>query len=159
MQKLGDWVRAQREQRDWRQQDLAEAIQGSVRSVQNLENGESRPQRKSLAALADVFGVSFEYVLAMSRGKEVPVNPIRLPPADEIALRVPRETASKIKALSGRLGAEKWLVGLVDWMEDQDPAVQMLVNKSVERRLDRPDVRFIDPIPRRHVLDTQKERP
>ncbi len=52
-----------RENRHWKQREVADAIQVNLRTYQGYEGGRSEPKYETLVALADLFGVSLDYLL------------------------------------------------------------------------------------------------
>jgi len=63
LSELGRRIRAQREKRGLRQQDIASALQLSPQAVSKWERGENAPDVVILAPLARLLGVSTDYLL------------------------------------------------------------------------------------------------
>lgn len=62
-QVLADWVRSEREKRNWSQSDLADRM-GKVRAVVNkIENGGTDPTLETLALLAKALNYSLPFIL------------------------------------------------------------------------------------------------
>lgn len=63
---FGEWVRKERNNRDWSQADLARAS-GLYRSlINNIENGVSESAPKTLSALARAFGYEPQYLFELA---------------------------------------------------------------------------------------------
>ncbi len=56
LESLGTRLRQERESRGWTQKELAEKINGSVRSLRRWENDKATPRQEMLDPLAGVFG-------------------------------------------------------------------------------------------------------
>lgn len=70
MMHLSENIRAQRLQRGWTQQQLAEAMEVSIGAVSKWESGQSRPELETLMRLAALFDVSTDVLLGFQRGME-----------------------------------------------------------------------------------------
>ena len=67
-----------RKERKMLQRQVAEAINCSQAVYSRYENGEREPSKEILAALADLYGVSVDYLLGREESpKEVPWEPIK----------------------------------------------------------------------------------
>lgn len=66
-------VRALRKERDWSQEDVAERIGVNKMTISGYETGKRRPSFETLDALAQVFDVSFDYLLGntLERGRYI----------------------------------------------------------------------------------------
>jgi transcriptional regulator with XRE-family HTH domain len=71
---FGTQLRTAREQAGLSQQELADKAGISVDSVQNWEQGRTRPRLPALGKLAQALGVSLD-VLVMAEGKAEPTRP------------------------------------------------------------------------------------
>ena len=70
-----------RKERKMLQRQVAEAINCSQAVYSRYENGEREPSKEILAALADLYGVSVDYLLGREESpKEVPWEPIKEKP-------------------------------------------------------------------------------
>lgn len=65
LDKLGSRIRAKREKRGLKQQDLANALQVSHQAVSKWERGENAPDITILGELARILGVTTDYLLAV----------------------------------------------------------------------------------------------
>ncbi len=52
-----------RENRKWKQREVAEAVCVNLRTYQGYEGGRSEPKFEALIALADLFDVTLDYLL------------------------------------------------------------------------------------------------
>ena len=68
--KLEERLKTLRKEQKFRQSDVAERLGISVRTYQYYESGGHRPDYETLFALADVFGVSTDYLLGRSDSRE-----------------------------------------------------------------------------------------
>lgn len=66
---LGDTIRRLRRQRDWTQRQLAERVGVDYKNISNYEVGRLIPSKKTLARLADTFGLEIRELVA-SESKE-----------------------------------------------------------------------------------------
>lgn len=64
---IGPKIKDQREQREWSQQVLAEKLRVSRQTISKWELGKSYPDLESLVMLAQLFGVSADYLLGMTQ--------------------------------------------------------------------------------------------
>jgi len=64
---IGPKIKEQREQREWSQQVLAEKLRVSRQTISKWELGKSYPDLESLVMLAQLFGVSADYLLGMTQ--------------------------------------------------------------------------------------------
>lgn len=63
MTTFGNRLSELRKQKKLKQKDVAEHFGIAVRSYQNYEGGQRRPDYETLVALADYFGVTTDYLL------------------------------------------------------------------------------------------------
>lgn len=70
---LGDRIRRLREQRRWSQQQLADALRVSTKTVSNWERGRNDP-RNSLGAIEQLFGVDLSAEPAVAEPVEAAVR-------------------------------------------------------------------------------------
>ena len=70
LKKLGGKIRAQREKRGLKQQDLANALGISPQAVSKWERGENAPDVSVFRPLARLLGVSVDYLLSVNEEKE-----------------------------------------------------------------------------------------
>jgi len=66
MIKFSERVRELRQEKGVKQREMADVLQIKLRSYQNYEGGERRPDYEGLVALADYFGVTTDYLLGRS---------------------------------------------------------------------------------------------
>ena len=59
-----------RENRKWKQREVAEAVCVNLRTYQGYEYGESYPEVAKLLAIADFFDVSLDYLMGRSDVRE-----------------------------------------------------------------------------------------
>lgn len=112
-QLLADWVRAERETRNWSQTDLAERM-GKVRAVVNkIESASNDPTLDTLAALSKAFGYPVNTVLDVI-GYEVNVK------GDDVWVDQMNYKLSLIPSASRKV-AEKMLDALI---EEPQPAAK-----------------------------------
>ena len=52
-----------RENRKWKQREVADAVHVNLRTYQGYEGGRSEPKFETLIALADLFDVTLDYLL------------------------------------------------------------------------------------------------
>jgi len=64
---IGPKIKELREQREWSQQVLAEKLRVSRQTISKWELGKSYPDLESLVMLAQLFGVSADYLLGMTQ--------------------------------------------------------------------------------------------
>ncbi|WP_298025140.1 helix-turn-helix domain-containing protein [uncultured Dysosmobacter sp.] len=66
MIKFSERVRELRQEKGMKQREMADVLQIKLRSYQNYEGGERRPDYEGLVALADYFDVTTDYLLGRS---------------------------------------------------------------------------------------------
>ena len=66
MIKFSERVRELRQEKGMKQREMADVLQIKLRSYQNYEGGERRPDYEGLDALADYFDVTTDYLLGRS---------------------------------------------------------------------------------------------
>lgn len=60
---IGDKIRQLRKGKEWNQKDLAELLQTSRPTISNWETGRTSPDHEALRQMANLFGVSVDYIL------------------------------------------------------------------------------------------------
>lgn len=80
MATTGDRIREIREQRQWTQDQLAEATGISKGFLSDVENSKAKVGSEYLLKIADVFGVSADYLLRGERKELKQREPITIPP-------------------------------------------------------------------------------
>ena len=66
MIKFSERLRELRQEKGMKQREMADILQIKLRSYQNYEGGERRPDYEGLVTLADYFDVSTDYLLGRS---------------------------------------------------------------------------------------------
>lgn len=115
---LADKVKALRNEQGWSQTELGERIAADPAQISRYENGRITPSADAVARLAEVFGVSCDYLLV----EDAPRRPFRSPedalgdhlaevaelaPADrELVVRFIEAlvTKTRLKVLAGGVG-------------------------------------------------------
>ena len=60
---IGDRIRTARLRRDWNQSDLARALHKPRQHISLIEQGKQQPRAELLIEIADVLGVTTDYLL------------------------------------------------------------------------------------------------
>jgi transcriptional regulator with XRE-family HTH domain len=68
---LGDKIKRLRQDKNWSQDQLAQKIEVSRRFIGAYETGKSMPSAATLQKLAEVFGVSVDYLLSDEQTKNL----------------------------------------------------------------------------------------
>lgn len=63
---LGSRIKTLRTERGWIQKDLAERLNVSKQVISAYENGQRRPDLDTLQRMAEIFGVTSDYLLGQS---------------------------------------------------------------------------------------------
>ncbi len=63
MIKFSERIRELRQEKGMKQREMANVLGVKLRSYQNYEGGDRRPDYEGLVALADYFGVTTDYLL------------------------------------------------------------------------------------------------
>jgi transcriptional regulator with XRE-family HTH domain len=108
MQDIGDWIRKRRQERGWKQRDLARVVRVSDSAVSLWENRHSRPSPANLIDICAAFGVSVQAFF----GPDGPYHGHMIENPEEAAL-------------------------LVDWRK-LDHNSQELIRKMIKGIIDRP---------------------
>lgn len=66
MADISERLRVLRAEKKLSQQAVAEMAHMSLRGYRNIENGDSAPSLESIVQLADLFGVSIDYLIGRS---------------------------------------------------------------------------------------------
>nr|WP_326186435.1 helix-turn-helix transcriptional regulator [uncultured Oscillibacter sp.] len=66
MIKFSERIRELRQEKGIKQREMADILGIKLRSYQNYEGGDRRPDYEGLVALADYFGVTTDYLLGRS---------------------------------------------------------------------------------------------
>lgn len=66
MIKFSERIRVLRQEKGLKQREMADILGIKLRSYQNYEGGDRRPDYEGLVALADYFGVTTDYLLGRS---------------------------------------------------------------------------------------------
>lgn len=66
MIKFSERLRELRQEKGMKQREMADILQIKLRSYQNYEGGERRPDYEGLVTLADYFDVTTDYLLGRS---------------------------------------------------------------------------------------------
>ncbi len=66
MIKFSERIRELRQEKGIKQREMADILGVKLRSYQNYEGGDRRPDYEGLVALADYFGVTTDYLLGRS---------------------------------------------------------------------------------------------
>lgn len=66
MIKFSERIRELRQEKGVKQREMADILGIKLRSYQNYEGGDRRPDYEGLVALADYFGVTTDYLLGRS---------------------------------------------------------------------------------------------
>lgn len=67
--KFGEKVKVLRQEKGWIQQELADAVGLSVRTIKNYELGDSYPKKREVyKKFADIFSVDLNYLLTEDEG-------------------------------------------------------------------------------------------
>lgn len=74
MTTLGKRIRQLREEREWRQADLAERLGVTASAVTQWERGQRVPDPAMLERIADTFGVSVDYLLGRTRERDAAIG-------------------------------------------------------------------------------------
>jgi len=61
---IGDRIRLLRKEKNWNQAELAEKIEADSRQISRYEKGKVNPSVETLIKVAEVFDVSFDYLLS-----------------------------------------------------------------------------------------------
>jgi transcriptional regulator with XRE-family HTH domain len=72
---IGKRIQAARSRKDWNQSDLARALDKPRQHISQLEQGKQQPRAELLVELANVLGVTTDYLLGRSHEEE-PVIPV-----------------------------------------------------------------------------------
>ena len=70
-QKIGTFLKQLRQERQLTQENLAETMCVTSRSVSRWENGVNLPDLPTLIQLADFYGVSIDYILCRTENPEI----------------------------------------------------------------------------------------
>ena len=73
---IGDKIKRLRQEKNWSQDQLAEKIDIGRRFISNYETGKNLPSASTLQKLAEVFGVSVDYLLSDEQTKNLASIPI-----------------------------------------------------------------------------------
>lgn len=84
-------LRTERQRRGWSQARLARTLHIDHSSVSHYETGFSRPRRATAAALADIFGIPAEELLAMNDKAAASLKTAASNPQDRTSLGVPND--------------------------------------------------------------------
>ena len=81
MPQSGDRIRAIRGQRNWTQEELAEAAGISKSFLSDIENGKRNISSESALKIADALGISLDYLIRGETGeRERQRQPVSIPP-------------------------------------------------------------------------------
>ena len=64
-------LKSLREQYNYTQEDIANALGLSATSIANYESGRRRPEYETLSHIADVFGVTTDYLIGRSNNSSI----------------------------------------------------------------------------------------
>lgn len=104
---LGEKLQALRQEKDLSQEQLAERLEVSRQAVGKWESGQSRPDMDKLVALAELFGVSTDYLLKEDGESPRPARGRWVPSVLAAALVVALGAAVWLGAAAGRTGGER----------------------------------------------------
>ena len=80
MPQPGDWIKAVRGQRNWTQEQLAEAAGISKGFLSDIENDKRNISSESALKIADALGISLDYLLRGETGqREIQRRPVTIP--------------------------------------------------------------------------------
>ena len=104
---LGEKLQNLRQKKELSQEQLAERLEVSRQSVSKWESGQSRPDMDKLVVLAELFGVSTDYLLKEDGEAPPPAKDRRLPVVLAAALAIALGAAVWLGVSAGRAGAER----------------------------------------------------
>jgi transcriptional regulator with XRE-family HTH domain len=95
----GEKIKALRKEKKWSQDDLSKAIAIHSKHISRYENNKATPSPDTLKKMADVFGVSTDYLLQdnVPRDEKIKINDPELLHQFEMIGRLSKEDQTTIK--------------------------------------------------------------
>ena len=74
--KIGDVISKLRKEKGWTQNELAEKLQVSDKAISKWESNKGDPSREFLPMLAELFGVTLDYLMTGKEQEEKIINAV-----------------------------------------------------------------------------------
>jgi transcriptional regulator with XRE-family HTH domain len=74
-ERIGERIRLARAKKDWNQSDLARALNKPRQHISQIEQGKQQPRAELLIELADVLGVTTDYLLGRTSEMDSETSP------------------------------------------------------------------------------------
>jgi transcriptional regulator with XRE-family HTH domain len=74
-ERIGERIRLARAKKDWNQSDLARALNKPRQHISQIEQGKQQPRAELLIELADVLGVTTDYLLGRTSKMDSETRP------------------------------------------------------------------------------------
>ena len=113
-QKIGEKLKTLRKERQLTQEELAEKLYVSSKTVSRWENGTNLPDISTLLEIADLYGVDIREILLCERKREIMNNEIK-----DVAIKVAdysnkdKEETAKRNIIASIVGIATFVIGLV----------------------------------------------